>query len=330
MSGASATSNFFSVTGTMPASPSVDVAGSLFNITTSGSPSTIIEEGVRINLLPGYTGAYQVSALGVTNTVAGTGSDAFAPIGNVGINARSAATTTGSNIGIRTAAQGGNINYGLFSSAFVAKDNSRDIGVAGFAKQSGGTNRIAHGGIFGLYNADVVYATSAALIADNGAIAAPVIEAFDNNSKKWSIEDGGAMWAANSKTLTESSATTFATLTVPTGTTVNGEIPYNIETASATPHYQIEFGTLVFGCTNNAGTTACALARPNASTTVDQTTDNVQTTSGTLTNTFTYADGGSGVVSFKANAVSSLTQTLLRINYFFVQYGNAADAFAPQ
>lgn len=116
------------------------------------------------------------------------------------------------------------------------------------------------------------------------------------------------------KALTEASATTFVTITVPSGSSASGKIQYSIEANDATD-FQIRSGELYFSAVNKAGTITATLFRAQGSTTVDNTTDGVAVSTGTLTNTFTAVDGGSGALQIKANATSSLTQTTLQIRY---------------
>jgi hypothetical protein len=122
------------------------------------------------------------------------------------------------------------------------------------------------------------------------------------------------------KALTETTATTFVTITVPSGSSASGRIIYAIEANDATD-FQNRSGVLHYSAVNKAGTTTIQLFRESGSTTVDNTTDGVAVSAGTLTNTFTATDGGSGAVQIKANATSSLTQTTLQIRYRVEELG---------
>lgn len=118
------------------------------------------------------------------------------------------------------------------------------------------------------------------------------------------------------KTLTESTATGFLTLTMSGGTIygTGGTIQYTLYATDGT-EVQSRHGTLVFACQYKAaGTTACTITRPDGGTTIDNTTDAGAVSSGTLTNTFDASYSGNQV-TFRANATSSLTQTSLTINY---------------
>lgn len=124
---------------------------------------------------------------------------------------------------------------------------------------------------------------------------------------------------SQTKVLVESVATTFVSVTVPTGASGTGNaagyITYQIY-ADDTVDFQSRTGLLLFTIVNKAGTLTCSLGRAQGSATVDNTTDIVAATgASTLTNTFTCVDAGSGVAQIKANATSSLTQTTLNIRY---------------
>lgn len=105
-------------------------------------------------------------------------------------------------------------------------------------------------------------------------------------------------------TLTESSATTFAQITLSSNTVSGGTVTVSIEANDGT-NYQCRTMKATFSVVNKAGTLTMSLGTPD---------EVVATSSGTLTCTLTLVDAGSGVMQFKANAVSSLTQTVLRCN----------------
>lgn len=105
-------------------------------------------------------------------------------------------------------------------------------------------------------------------------------------------------------TLTESTATAFASVTVASGTVAGGMILYTVEANDGTD-FQCLTGMAPFSIVNKAGTLTMVLGTDSQS---------VANSTGTLTGTLTMVDAGSGVMQFKMNAVSSLTQTILRIN----------------
>lgn len=105
--------------------------------------------------------------------------------------------------------------------------------------------------------------------------------------------------------LTESTATAFVRVNVPSGTVAGGSIIYTIQADDAT-NYQSLTGRILWDAVNKAGTTTVVYT--------DTQNGTGACSSGTLTNTTTAVDSGSGNVDFKLNAVSSLTQTTLRVN----------------
>jgi len=106
-------------------------------------------------------------------------------------------------------------------------------------------------------------------------------------------------------TLTESSATKFTSTTIASGKIQGGSILITIESNDATD-YQSRTLRFIWSAVNKAGTLTITLSTPE---------EVVALSSGTLTCTITAVDAGSGVLDFKANAVSSLTQTTLRATY---------------
>ena len=116
--------------------------------------------------------------------------------------------------------------------------------------------------------------------------------------------------------LTESSATAFVRVNVPSGTVAGGTIIYTIQADDAT-NYQSLTGRIIWDAVNKGGTTTIVIT--------DTQNGTGACSSGTLTNTTTAVDSGSGNVDFKLNAVSSLTQTTLRVNcQVFKNYGTGS------
>jgi hypothetical protein len=107
------------------------------------------------------------------------------------------------------------------------------------------------------------------------------------------------------KTLTESSATSFVRVNIPTGTVTGGEIVITVEANDATD-FQARTLRFIWSAVNKSGTITANVATPEES-------DAVST--GTLTVTIDTNDAGSGNLDFRANATSSLTQTVLRCSY---------------
>jgi hypothetical protein len=117
------------------------------------------------------------------------------------------------------------------------------------------------------------------------------------------LGDRGAVLAKYT-TLTESSATSFARVNIPSGTIAGGDVLVTVEANDATD-YQARTLRIIWSAENKAGTTTVVISTPE---------EVVAASSGTLTVTLTATDAGSGNVDFKADATSSLTQTTLRAN----------------
>jgi len=123
-------------------------------------------------------------------------------------------------------------------------------------------------------------------------------------------------YRGKAKAVTESSATTFVSISVPTTLTgAGGTISYCIHANDATD-VQERCGDIDFAAANKAGTMTCST--PN----ILGTEATVLTAgAGTLTNTFTFVANGTSC-DMKANAVSSLTQTVLDVRYAIEMHGS--------
>lgn len=93
--------------------------------------------------------------------------------------------TGGSNIGVAGNATGNTGNHGVVG---YAATGSYAVGVVGYA--TGAT--LYNGGVFLLKAQNSTYATCA-LVADNGAAAAPIINGYDNGTIVFAVNDGGGM-----------------------------------------------------------------------------------------------------------------------------------------
>ena len=133
--------------------------------------------------------------------------------------------------------------------------------------------------------------------ADFGASASRVRDAYIGRS----LQNGASL-----KTLVESTPTGLVTISVASGAVVGGQIDYTIEANDATD-FQSLTGSLYFSAVNKAGTITSTVGAIGTA---------INAVSiGTLTNGFTTTNQGT-TFTVLANAVSSLTQTVLRINYF--------------
>lgn len=113
------------------------------------------------------------------------------------------------------------------------------------------------------------------------------------------------MVAGKYTSLTEATATAFLRINIPTGEVAGGELIVTIQANDATD-FQARTLRLIWAAVNKAGTTTVTISTPE---------EVVAVSAGTLTATITAVDAGSGNVDFKADATSSLTQTILRANF---------------
>ncbi len=148
----------------------------------------------NLDLLAGATDAFLGAAGRFANAVAGTGNTGLGVWGNPsnnGILADATATTVGDNFGGAFMAQNGNRNVGIQAISTTTKNSATNIGGAFFAANAG-TSPIRVGVFAGLMSTAPTL-TDAALIADNGAVAAPIAIFRDNGTAVVTIADGGAM-----------------------------------------------------------------------------------------------------------------------------------------
>ncbi|HEY4513546.1 MAG TPA: hypothetical protein VJH06_03475 [Candidatus Paceibacterota bacterium] len=115
---------------------------------------------------------------------------------------------------------------------------------------------------------------------------------------------------ATPKTLTESSATGITDISVASGTITGGTLYYTVEANDGTD-YQVIRGSVPFSAVNKAETLTTTLGTPVETTTAS---------SGTLTDTITITTG-TNEITLNINAVSSLTQTVLRATWSVVLDG---------
>lgn len=106
--------------------------------------------------------------------------------------------------------------------------------------------------------------------------------------------------------LTESTATAFSRIALSSGQYCGGNITVTIQANDGTD-FQARTMRFAYTAVNKAGTITVTIETP---------VEIVAASAGTLTCTITAVDSGSGNLDFKANAVSSLTQTSLQAQCF--------------
>jgi len=112
---------------------------------------------------------------------------------------------------------------------------------------------------------------------------------------------------SNLTTLTESSATSFGRVTISASEYATGEILVGVQANDGTD-FQALSTRFQFNAVRKGATTTINIETPVQPACACST--------GTLTVTITAIDSGSGNIDFKANAVSSLTQTALQAQFF--------------
>lgn len=308
------TTNFLDVTGTMPAVPTATVNAVELNITGAGSAAQA-NRALYVNYAAGYTGATSSIALHGANSNSATGASPFILSGSIGVAGQIAGSPT-VGAAFNGYVGGGTTGIGAFLQAANASTNA--VGALGVATGAS-TNQV--GGYFGLNTALPTF-TSAALIADNAAVAAPIFIARDNGTAVVTIQDGGsAHRLMATKTLTESAATTFVRVAVASGARTGGVVAYCLNAADAADH-QERCGSVPFAVVNKAGAETCVVG-----TAADAEAVSVGTLAVTwATDVATPTNG----CDLQANAVSSLTQTTLNLSYTITLTGASASAVTPQ
>lgn len=122
---------------------------------------------------------------------------------------------------------------------------------------------------------------------------------------------GRQYFKSTTRTLTESSATGLVDIALTAGKVSGGRILYCIEANDATD-YQNLTGEVIWSVVNKGGVLTSALSTP---------VEAVAVSAGTLTNTVT-AVAGTNKITLSLNAVSSLTQTTLRVKWQIAHDGN--------
>jgi len=194
LTGGSASSNFFNLTGTLPSTLTAAAAGAFVNITGAGSSGQQVS-ALQTTLNAGWTGGASSMGIQVTNNSAGTNTGIYNQNGNFALQGYSTgSTSSGYNYGIEGRASNAFYNIGLYGRCLTASNSGANIGVIGFARNTG-TSPIEIGGYFGMPSGEPSWSSSwnAALVADNGAESAnsAVFLALVNGTMNFEIDKKG-------------------------------------------------------------------------------------------------------------------------------------------
>lgn len=196
LGGASGANNLLRVAGTFNATNTATARGVSVDVTSAGS-SAQNQEALAIDLNAGYTGGSITSGLVANNFVAGTGTGSWTiSSGNFGVRFNARGTTAGHNVGaLGNAQSSSSLNLGILGRA-VNAGNSPALNIGGAAKAASATVNV--GFFAGLSDAPPSFSASAALIADNMAVASAIFLARDNGTTTFTIADGGAVTSTSS------------------------------------------------------------------------------------------------------------------------------------
>jgi hypothetical protein len=162
---------------------------------------------------------------------------------------------------------------------------------------------------------------SFALGAANGTTALDIFRLYDNTTLVHVSQDGGSTWdKIGTKALTlGGGAVNFVRVDIASNTYQGGVIYWTADATDAT-EYQQRSGILPFSIVNKGGTETCTVGTPGTA------TESVAVSAGTFTVAFTTDTSPTNGCNFAANGTSSLTETVMRLNYHVRLYGNVATA----
>lgn len=279
MSGSSATSNFFSVTGTIPSTLTVVAFANSLQVTGAGS-SGFSQTALKVDVLAGYAGVSGGGAILGSNATAGSATGQGTPFNDraftnaqdlavIGLGGEVTANsnTAQAKVGLYGRATSGGRNYGVVGEA--AATGNFTVGGAFRAQNIAGASMGAYVALTGSGTHTPTFpSTSAALVVDNTSIAADIFVARDNGTAVFTIADGGTVTmtanlitgSANGTGIGfggSSNASPFAVIS----TTLTPDGPL-LTTGSTANSWQIaESADSNFdfqnGCTTGLGTAAC-------------------------------------------------------------------------
>lgn len=180
-----------SIQTTNPATFSAAQFGVFINNTSAGT-SAFNNGTINSNLFAGYNGPSSTFDIAATNQAGGGAAQLPSGAGNtfggnIGVNATAAGTTTGYNFGSVGVASAAALNIGVAGGARVA-GTGNNVGVSGTGNNTGGGFAV---GVQAVLGAAIPPATSAALLADNGGQANPIMLGQISGVTKFLVDQNG-------------------------------------------------------------------------------------------------------------------------------------------
>lgn len=259
--------NALSITATLPNPGGASIeTGANFTFAPGGTTNTSFMRGFTVNLTQGsYTGTRETHAIVASNVAVGTAAVNLGinAVGNTGLESSSRGTTTGTNYGVIAHARGGNLSVGLHGYACTLKNSATNVGVSGFALNTG-TSPVHIGGLFVLSDSNAITLASAALLADNAATTNPIALFRDNGTPRFTIENGGRVTHDVSAIgTTENIYRVLGTLANPGSTTEIG-LNYDITSGGTTNTSEMRGLSMTLGAgTNTSAASSRAMLATN-------------------------------------------------------------------
>lgn len=208
----------FSLSGTMPTTPTSFVTGSTWAITGAGSASQA-NTAFFLNYAAGYTGSSNTEAMNILNANEGTGttlslSSSSAVAGNTGLRVAAGPNSSGGQ-GLGLSAEGrqqGGNGIGVYTRSY-SSGTGTNIGILANASGSGNGTNLKNVPIYGTLNSSLITGSNidAVQINDNGGIAASMLRLYDNKVLMFDVADVSGT-AVNGLSVTGGATTVGPTL----------------------------------------------------------------------------------------------------------------------
>lgn len=334
ITGASATSNWFNLTGTFPATLSANTAGLFVSVT--GDNDNQLQGSIWGEINAGATASFLTSAvIGIANSGAGNLNGGYFLTNDAdqfGLISSSQGTGS-SGVGVLGGASGATARtFGVIGSGNGGTPGAASVGVLGFADSDAATG---FAGIWGRINATTIGPSSttpsltlkAAGVFDNTTAAESILIAADNGTAVFTIADGGYIQGtmgevalnADYTNPTATFSSTALSVAVVSGRTYSFDLGLTFADSTAADGAQFDFNGGSAAATNfrvhciSTNAAGAILAQSNAASTALATANAVTlalTTQADLSCHGSFVPSGSGTFIVRAAQSAHTTGTL--------------------